>query len=172
MPCFPTWTDPTRSGQSIRSVTVSSERTEASAARTLPSRRESNFAGGPKVTVESSRSIWASRMLSVLRIVAGALFIEHGTQKLFGFPAGPRGPMPLHLISQTGLAGVLETFGGLAILLGLFTRPVAFVLAGEMAVAYFQMHFPRSFFPVINGGDTPILFCFFYLYLVFAGGGA
>lgn len=122
------------------------------------------------MTVES-RSVWAGRMLSVLRIVAAALYIEHGTQKLFGFPSAGPGTTPVHLISQSGLAGVLEVFGGLAILLGLFTRPVAFVLAGEMAVAYFQVHFPRSFFPIVNRGESPVFFCFFFLYLVFAGGG-
>lgn len=121
---------------------------------------------------EGSQSPWPDRMLSVFRIVAGLVYIEHGTQKLFGFPAAAGGHVPLHLISQTGLAGVLETFGGLAILLGFLTRPVAFVLAGEMAVAYFQVHIRRAFFPILNGGDDAIMFCFFYLYLVFAGAGA
>lgn len=111
-------------------------------------------------------------MLSVVRIVAGLLFIEHGTQKLFGFPPSAGARMPLELISQSGLAGIIETFGGLAILLGFLTRPVAFVLAGEMAVAYFQIHIRRAFFPIQNGGDNAVLFCFFYLYLVFAGAGA
>lgn len=120
---------------------------------------------------EPSRTVWTSRMLSILRIVAALLYIEHGTQKLFAFP--PSGhPMQIHLVSQFGLAGILETFGGLCILLGLFTRPVAFILAGEMAVAYFQAHFPRSFFPIISGGESAVFFCFFYLYLMFAGGGA
>jgi putative oxidoreductase len=120
---------------------------------------------------EGSRSVWVSRMLSVLRIVTGALFVEHGTQKLFGIPAGQMARPPLELLSQTGVAGVLELFGGLAIVLGLFTRPVAFLLAGEMAVAYFKVHFPRSFFPILNGGDNVVLFCFVYLYLMLAGGG-
>jgi putative oxidoreductase len=110
-------------------------------------------------------------MLSVLRIVAALLFIEHGTQKLFGWPPGqmPRGT--LNLVSQVGLAGILETFGGLALLLGVFTRPVAFLLAGEMAVAYFTAHFPRSFFPIKNGGESPVLFCFIWLFLMVAGAG-
>ena len=115
--------------------------------------------------------IWAPRMLAVLRIVAALLFIEHGTQKLFGFPMpiGGEGPP---LVSLLGLSAVIELFGGLSILVGLFTRPVAFVLAGEMAVAYFIGHAPKSFFPAINGGDAAILFCFLYLYLSVAGAGA
>jgi putative oxidoreductase len=109
-------------------------------------------------------------MLSILRIVAAACFIVHGTQKLFNWPPAAQ-PMHVALMSQFGLAGILETFGGLAILLGVFTRPIAFLLAGEMAVAYFQVHFPRSFFPVLNGGDNVVLFCFIFLYLSVAGAG-
>jgi putative oxidoreductase len=109
-------------------------------------------------------------MLSILRIVTAACFIVHGTQKLFNWPAAAQ-PMHVVLMSQFGVAGVLETFGGLAILLGVFTRPIAFLLAGEMAVAYFQVHFPRSFFPVLNGGDNVVLFCFIFLYLSVAGAG-
>lgn len=112
------------------------------------------------------------RALSVLRIVAGLLFFSYGTMKLIGYPPSPQ-PMPaFDLMSQHGIAGILETFGGLAILFGLLTRPVAFVLAGEMAVAYFQVHFPRSPFPTINQGTPAVLFCFLFLYLAFAGGGA
>jgi putative oxidoreductase len=113
---------------------------------------------------------WAPRMLSILRIVAALIFMEHGTQKLFGFPASDR-PQP-ELFSLIGLAGVLEFFGGILLLLGLFTRPVAFILSGQMAVAYWMAHAPQSFFPVLNGGDAAILYCFVFLYLVFAGGGA
>jgi putative oxidoreductase len=109
-------------------------------------------------------------MLSILRIVTAILFIEHGTQKLFNWPPAAQ-PMHVELMSQIGLAGILETFGGIAILLGAFTRPIAFLLAGEMAVAYFQVHFPRSFFPVLNGGDNVVLFCFVFLYLCVAGAG-
>ena len=116
-------------------------------------------------------SPWPGRMLSIFRIVAGVLFISFGTMKLFGYPPMPPGSPPIPLMSQLGLAGVLETFGGLAIALGFLTRPVAFVLAGEMAVAYFQFHFPQSFFPTTNMGTPAILYCFFYLYLVFAGAG-
>ncbi len=114
---------------------------------------------------------WAPRMLSVLRIVAALLFMGHGVQKLFGFPAPPANgmPVPLSLIWD---AAILEFAGGLLLLFGLFTRPVAFVLSGEMAVAYWMAHGPRSPFPVLNGGDAAILFCFVFLYLFAAGGGA
>jgi putative oxidoreductase len=110
-------------------------------------------------------------MLSVFRIVAGLAFITFGTMKLFNFPPLPAGMPPIPLWSQAGIGGLLETFGGLAIVLGLFTRPVAFVLSGEMAVAYFQFHFPRGFFPSANEGTPALLYCFFFLYLVFAGAG-
>ena len=113
---------------------------------------------------------WAPRMLSVLRIMAALLFIAHGTQKLFGFPPSERGMPPL--FSLYGLGGILEAFGGLLLLFGLFTRPVAFVLSGMMAVAYFMVHAPQSFYPVLNGGDAAILFCFVFFYLFIAGGGA
>lgn len=114
---------------------------------------------------------WSPRMLAIMRIVVALIFIEHGMQKLFGFPPGPRGGT-VALLSLAGLAGVLEAFGGLAILLGAFTRPVAFILAGEMAFAYFMSHAPRGFFPVNNGGDAAILFCFVFLYFSIAGSGA
>jgi putative oxidoreductase len=117
-------------------------------------------------------SPWASRMLAVLRIVAGLVFVSAGTMKLFGYPPSPVPLPPFHLLSETGIAGILETFGGLAIVLGLLTRPVAFVLAGEMAVAYFQFHFPQSFFPTVNNGIPAVLYCFLYLYLTFAGAGS
>jgi putative oxidoreductase len=110
-------------------------------------------------------------MLSVLRIVVGAVFISFGTMKLFNVPPLPTGMPPIPLMSQMGLAGTLEVFGGLLILIGLFTRPLSFVLAGEMAVAYFQGHYPRSFWPSVNMGTPAILFCFIFLYFVFAGGG-
>jgi putative oxidoreductase len=117
-------------------------------------------------------SPWSDRMLSVLRIVAGAVFVTAGTMKLFGFPPSPAPVPPFGLASQLGVGGVLEVFGGLAIVLGLLTRPVAFVLSGEMAVAYFQFHFPRSFFPTVNNGIPAVLYCFLFLYLAFVGGGA
>ena len=110
---------------------------------------------------------WAPRVLSILRIVAAVLFFEHGTQKLLGFPAGHSA----QLLSLSGAAGVLELAGGALLILGLFTRPVAFLLSGEMAFAYWMVHAPKSFFPVLNGGDAAILYCFIFLYLVFAGPG-
>ena len=114
---------------------------------------------------------WASRMLSIFRIVAGLMFLTVGTMKMFGFPAGPM-PMPPHtLFSQLGIASILEVFGGVAIILGFLTRPVAFLLSGEMAVAYFQSHLPKSFWPTVNNGQPAVLYCFFFLYLVFAGAG-
>ncbi len=107
--------------------------------------------------------------LAALRIITALLFIEHGTQKLFGFPASQmEGSLPTMLL----VAALLELVGGLLILVGLFTRPVAFILSGQMAVAYFMAHAPKSFFPALNGGDAAILFCFIFLYLVFAGPGA
>ena len=113
---------------------------------------------------------WGPRLLSVLRIVGAFLFMAHGTQKLFVWPTSEPGHA-VSLFSLMGLAGVLETFGGLLLLLGLFTRPVAFVAAGEMAVAYFLAHAPRGFWPILNHGEVPVLLCFVFLYLVFAGGG-
>jgi putative oxidoreductase len=122
------------------------------------------------MNTEELETVWAPRALAVLRIVAALIFMEHGTQKLFGFPASDR-PQP-ELFSLSGLAGVLEFFGGILLVLGLFTRPVAFILSGEMAVAYWMAHAPQSFFPVLNGGDAAILYCFVFLYLAVAGGGA
>ena len=120
-------------------------------------------------------SKYAPHALAVLRIVTALLFIEHGTAKLFGFPAmqmagdAPAGGLPPLML----IGGILEVFGGLAILVGFLTRPVAFILAGEMAVAYWMMHVPSGgFFPLTNGGDSAVLFCFVFLYLVFAGPGA
>ena len=109
---------------------------------------------------------WSPRMLSVLRIMTGLLFLEHGTQKLFAFP-GPGPALTTLLVVQA----LLELVGGILILIGLFTRPVAFILAGDMAVAYFMAHEPKSFFPAISGGDAAILYCFVFLYLFVAGGG-
>lgn len=110
-------------------------------------------------------------MLSILRIMTGLLLMQHGLNKLFDFPPTPT-HMPYHLFSLVpGLAGLLETFGGLLIVLGLFTRPVAFLLSGEMALAYFMVHAKRGFFPLLNGGDEAILLCFVFFYLFVAGGG-
>jgi putative oxidoreductase len=102
--------------------------------------------------------------------VAAFLFIAHGTQKLFAWPVSePETVVPL--VSLAGLAGILETFGGLLLLVGLFTRPVAFVLAGEMAVAYFKAHAPRDFWPILNQGELAVLYCFLFLYFATAGPG-
>jgi len=122
------------------------------------------------MTVAELSGVWAPRLRSVLRIVTGLLFLEHGTQKLFAFP--PRTAATFDFVSITGLQGCLELAGGVLIVLGLFTRPVAFILAGDMAVAYFTAHFPRNFFPALNGGDAAILYCFVFLYFAAAGGGA
>jgi len=118
--------------------------------------------------LESIWSTWSPRALSVLRIVAALVFIEHGTAKLFGFPPGMR---EFEFFSLIGLSAILEFAGGLLLLFGLFTRPVAFILSGEMAFAYFLAHAPKGFFPANNGGDAAILFCFVFLYLVVAGPG-
>ena len=110
-------------------------------------------------------------LLAILRIVSGLLFLEHGLQKLAGFPAAvdPSRVPPLN--SMAGYAGFVELACGLLIAIGLFTRPAAFLASGTMAVAYWYQHFPGNFFPVNNGGDAAILFCFVFLYLVFAGPG-
>lgn len=113
---------------------------------------------------------WTPRLLSVLRIITGFLLIAHGAQKLFGFLAPPGAGTP-PLMSQIGIGGILEFFGGLLILLGLFTRPVAFILSGMMAVAYFQMHAPGGFWPLQNKGELAVLYCFVFLFLSVAGGG-
>jgi putative oxidoreductase len=117
-------------------------------------------------------AVMAPRMRAVLRIVAALIFLEHGTQKLFGFPGPPMGGNLPAMFSLLWFAAVLELVGGLLLMLGLFTRPVAFILAGEMAFAYWMSHAPRSFFPALNGGDAAILYCFVFLYFVAAGPGA
>lgn len=121
------------------------------------------------MSLRETLAAWEPRILSILRIVAAVLFIEHGTQKILGFPEPKFMPAPFEL---TWFAGVLEIVGGGLLLVGAFTRPVAFVLSGQMAFAYWMAHAPQSVFPVLNGGDGAILFCFIFLYLVFAGGGA
>lgn len=118
---------------------------------------------------ESRLGALAPWFLALLRIVTALLFMSHGTMKLLGFPASDFQPA---LFSIFGLAGVLEIVGGILLVLGLFTRPVAFILSGQMAVAYFMAHAGQSFFPLQNGGESAILFCFVFLYLVFAGPGA
>jgi putative oxidoreductase len=117
---------------------------------------------------------FAPHALAILRIVTALLFIEHGTSKLLGFPAMPgAGSAGDSLPPLILIAALLEVIGGLAILVGFFTRPVAFILSGLMAVAYWMAHVPKGgFFPLTNGGDAAVLFCFIFLYLVFAGAGA
>jgi putative oxidoreductase len=110
-------------------------------------------------------------MLSILRIVAGLLFVEHGTSKLLYFPPDPAAMHPA-ISTLPGFGGVLELIGGALLLVGLFTRVVAFILSGEMAVAYFVAHFPHSFYPIVNKGEIAVLYCFVFLYLAVAGGGA
>jgi putative oxidoreductase len=118
---------------------------------------------------------WSSsgpNLHSVLRIVAAIMFMLAGSMKLFAFPAGiPPDGDTVKLLSQLGVGAALEVFGGGMLVLGLFTRPVAFLLAGEMAVAYFQFHFPQGFWPVMNGGVSAVLYCFVWLYFSAAGAG-
>ena len=113
---------------------------------------------------------WSPRLLSVLRIVAALLFMMHGTAKLFQMPHLAMFDN-LQLMSLIGLQGVLEAGGGFLLLIGLFSRPVAFVLSGDMAVAYFMAHWPKNWLPIQNGGDLAVLFCFVFLYLWVAGPG-
>ena len=118
-----------------------------------------------------SGTIWAPRILSVLRIVLGLILLQYGLAKLFGWPAVEMFEN-LTWLSLFGIAGMFEFVGGTLLILGLFTRPVAFILSGEMAAAYFIEHFPHSFFPVQSEGDLAVALCFTFLYLSFAGGGA
>ena len=113
---------------------------------------------------------WRPRALSVLRIVAGLMIIEHGMAKLLGWPVVPAFAK-LQLLSQLGAAGCIELIGGALVTVGLFTQPVAFILSGEMAVAYFMVHAPRGFYPLLNGGTLAIMYCFAFLYLSTAGAG-
>lgn len=116
----------------------------------------------------TSLSKYAPTFLSVLRIVAALIFMLHGSQKLLGFPASDMNPA---VLSLPWIAGVMELIGGSLLILGLFTRPVAFLLSGLMACAYWIAHAPQHTFPALNGGDAAILYCFIFLYLVFAGPG-
>ncbi|HET9161586.1 MAG TPA: DoxX family protein [Caulobacteraceae bacterium] len=111
------------------------------------------------------------RVLSILRIVTGLLYLEHGLMKLFQFPVAQKGvPSPLPALILA--AGWMEFVGGALILIGLFTRPAAFLLSGEMAYAYWTVHAPASPYPAVNEGEAAILYCFIFFYLIFAGGGA
>lgn len=126
--------------------------------------------------MDSFYAKWTPRLLSVLRIVAAFLLMQHGVQKVFGLlvPTPAPGAPSSHtftLLSTRGIAGVLEAFGGLLLLLGLFTRPVAFLLSGLLAVAYFMSHAPAGFWPILNRGELAALYSFVFLYLAAAGGG-
>ena len=114
---------------------------------------------------------WAPSALGILRIVVALLFLSHGLVKMFGFPIGAQ-PGPQPLFSLLGVAGLIEVVMGLLILVGWFTRAAAFIASGEMAVAYWMVHAPQGFYPVMNMGEASILFCFVFLYLVFAGPGS
>lgn len=127
---------------------------------------------GTSSSVATRWQSWGPRLQSVLRIVAAIMFMMAGTMKTFAFPIGiPPSGGTAALLSEVGVAGILETFGGALMLLGLFTRPVAFILSGEMAVAYFQFHAPNSVWPIVNGGVPAALYCFVWLYFSAAGAG-
>jgi putative oxidoreductase len=113
---------------------------------------------------------WSPRMLSILRFVVGLNFLQHGLAKYLGFPHVAAFDN-LQVFSLLGLAGAIEIVGSILLVLGLFTRPAAFILSGEMAVAYFMAHAPRAFYPLINQGELAVIYCFVFLYLAFAGGG-
>jgi putative oxidoreductase len=118
---------------------------------------------------ENSLGKWAPYALAVLRIMTALLFMAHGTAKLLGFPDLGFSP---EVLSLPWIAGAIEIVGGVLLLLGLFTRPVAFILSGEMAAAYFMAHAPQGFHPIQNGGESAVLFCFVFRYFVFSGPGA
>jgi len=117
----------------------------------------------------ASLTSWSPHVLSLLRVASGAAFMAHGTQKWLNFP--PRGSAAPELLSLGGASGAIELVGGALLVLGLFTRPAAFICSGSMAFAYFIAHAPRSFFPVLNGGDAALLYCFVFFYIFFAGPG-
>jgi putative oxidoreductase len=117
-------------------------------------------------------SQWSPQALGLLRIMTALLTIQHGTQKYFAFPSSEYFPEAPAVFSLMGVAGLIELTGGVLVLIGLFTRPAAFILSGFMAAAYFIGHAPNGFFPADNGGDPAILYCFIYFYLIFAGPGA
>ncbi|MGH7055897.1 MAG: DoxX family protein [Stellaceae bacterium] len=114
----------------------------------------------------SADQVWAPRVLSLVRLVFGLVFLQHGLSKWFGFPA----PHP-HLTPLLVVASIIEVVGSVLVILGLFTRPAAFIMSGEMAIAYFLAHLPHSPFPLVNHGERAIMFCFFFFYLFVAGGG-
>ncbi|MSP02251.1 MAG: DoxX family protein [Acetobacteraceae bacterium] len=118
---------------------------------------------------DAFRATWSPRLLSVLRIIAGLLFLQHGLSKFFGFPAPS--PATFQVYGLLGAAGAIEIVGGVMVAVGLFTRSVAFICSGQMAFAYFWAHAPRGFFPQANTGELAIFFCFVFLYIALEGGG-
>lgn len=120
------------------------------------------------IDMDDLQNVWGPRFLSILRIVSGLIFMEHGTQKLLGFPPTDR---VVEAFTLSWTAGVIELVTGALLVVGFMTRPSAFLASGLMAFAYWMAHAPQNFFPVNNRGDAAILFCFVFLYLVFAGGG-
>ena len=118
---------------------------------------------------ESFRATWSPRILSILRIVVGLLFLEHGLSKYFGFPAPS--PASFQMMGLLGLAGLIEIVASGFIVIGLFTRVAAFIASGEMAFAYFMVHFPKNFFPLVNGGEGAVLYCFIFLFIALEGAG-
>lgn len=122
------------------------------------------------MNLDAIAATWAPRLLSILRIMAGLLLMQHGTAKLLKFPV-IQNMVNIDLSSLPGIAGFFELIGGILIVIGLFTRPVAFILAGMAAVGYFMVHAPRGFFPILNGGELIALYCFAFLYLAAAGPG-
>ena len=119
--------------------------------------------------IAESATAWAPRVRSILRIMTGLLLLQHGTAKYLNFPPSDMYGIPP--TSMGGIAGILELVGGVLIILGLFTRPTAFILSGMTAVAYWYAHAPQGFFPILNGGELAVLYCFVFLYFVFAGPG-
>ena len=123
------------------------------------------------MTLNDTAAAWAPRVLSILRIIAALLLLQHGLSKFFGFP----GPMPAggapKMFALLWFAGIIEIVGSVLLALGIFTRPVAFILAGHLAFVYFIGHVPRGLFPMNNGGNLAILYCFVFFYIAFAGGG-
>jgi len=121
-------------------------------------------------TTATGRALWTPRFLGIMRIVVGLLFLQHGLAKLFGWPHVAMFDN-LHAFQLVWFAGIIELTGGSLVALGLFTRAAAFIMSGEMAIGYFLFHAPHSFFPLLNGGEAAVLYCFVFFYLVFAGAG-